>query len=104
MSNLLSHISRLKDGVQIEDDDRITVERAPGGLETLVISGVAPTDSGRYQVMASSAAGKASCAADLVVVDCKFHCRTFFVIILLHLVEAPSPCHPFLSCQVEKSL
>ncbi|PIK33971.1 hypothetical protein BSL78_29209 [Apostichopus japonicus] len=46
-----------------------SVERAPGGVETLVISGIAPTDAGRYQVMAKSVAGKASVAADLIVVD-----------------------------------
>lgn len=61
----------MKDGVQIEDEDRISVERAPGGVETLVISGIAPTDAGRYQVMAKSVAGKASVAADLIVVDRK---------------------------------
>ncbi|PIK60966.1 putative titin [Apostichopus japonicus] len=62
-------VTWMKDGVQIEDEDRISVERAPGGVETLVISGIAPTDAGRYQVMAKSVAGKASVAADLIVVD-----------------------------------
>ncbi|WP_411016040.1 immunoglobulin domain-containing protein, partial [Salmonella sp. s51884] len=41
-------VTWMKDGVQIEDSDRMSVERAPGGVETLVISGVSPTDSGRY--------------------------------------------------------
>ncbi|XP_071495768.1 uncharacterized protein [Diadema antillarum] len=63
-------VTWMKDNVRISDlTDHTYVEKFPNGLQTLIIYGVTPTDAGRYQAVASSPAGKATCSADVEVIE-----------------------------------
>ena len=64
-------LHRYKDNVAVEVSEHIKIEKYSGGAVTLVINNATTTDGGRYKAVASSPAGKASCAAELTVLECK---------------------------------
>ena len=68
---LIFLFSRLKDGILISPSAHMYVEKFPNGIQTLIIYKVTPTDAGRYQATASSPAGKATCSADVDVIEGK---------------------------------
>ena len=67
-------LCRYKDNVAVEVSEHLKIEKYGGGAVTLIISAATTTDGGRYKAVASSPAGKASCAAELTVLECEYIC------------------------------
>ena len=94
---------RYKDNVRIDENEHISIEKLPGGAQTLVIMDVTPTDAGRYKAAASSPAGKASCAADLVILEgttntnVEHHFRIYFFFFYNEAMVVATSCHLFIS-------
>ena len=65
---------RYKDNVAVEISEHLKIEKYGGGAVTLIITAATTTDGGRYKAVASSPAGKASCAAELTVLECEYLC------------------------------
>ena len=68
-------LCRYKDNVAVEISEHVKIEKYGGGAVTLIISAATTTDGGRYKAVASSPAGKASCAAELTVLECEYICH-----------------------------
>jgi len=59
-------MDRFKDGAQLSDGDRVSI-KSDGDSYSLTISNAQASDSGEYKITASSAGGRLSCSASLLV-------------------------------------
>ena len=59
-------MNRFKDGVQLSGGDKISI-KSDGEKYSLSISNAQESDSGEYKILASSAGGRLSCTASLLV-------------------------------------
>ena len=59
-------MDRFKDGVQLSGGDRISM-KIDGDKHSLTINNAQESDGGEYKITASSAGGRLSCTASLLV-------------------------------------